>query len=48
MSYLTYGWSAYKPALLIEMFIACIISSIVFDAVLVKLITQLFDRVMAK
>ena len=48
MSYLTYGWSAYKPALLIEMFIACIISSIVFDAVLVKLITKLFDRVMAK
>lgn len=48
MCYFTYGWSAYKSALLIEMFIAGLISSVVFDAVLVKLITKLFDRVMAK
>ncbi len=48
MCYFTYGWSAYKPVLLIEMFIAGLISSVVFDAVLVKLITKLFDRVMAK
>ena len=47
MCYFLYGWSAYKPVLMIEMFIAGLISSVVFDAVLVKLITKLFDKAMA-
>ena len=48
LDYFLYGWKSYKASLLISMFIAGIISAIFFDAVLVKLITNLFDRVMKK
>lgn len=48
MCYFLYGWKSYKASLLISMFIAGLISSVFFDAVLVKWITKLFDRVMKK
>ena len=46
MCYFIYGWNAYKPSLLIEMFIAGMASAVFFDAVLVKWITKLFDKIM--
>lgn len=43
-SYFLYGWSKYSVQLRVIMFITAIISALVFDGVLVKLITNLFDR----
>lgn len=42
--YFLYGWYKYSVNLQIMMFIAGVISALVFDGVLVKLITNLFDR----
>ncbi|GAA0038835.1 ECF transporter S component [Lactobacillus amylovorus] len=43
-SYFIFGWSHYRPSLQILMFITSMISSLLFDGVLVKLITNLFDK----
>lgn len=43
-TYFLYGWNKYSVQLQIVMFITDIISALVFDGVLVKLITNLFDR----
>lgn len=43
-SYFLYGWYKYSINLQIVMFITGVISSLVFDGVLVKLITNLFER----
>ncbi|RMC24855.1 MULTISPECIES: ECF transporter S component [unclassified Lactobacillus] len=43
-SYIIYGWNKFSFQLQLVMFITNLISSIVFDGVLVKLITNLFDR----
>jgi energy-coupling factor transport system permease protein len=43
-SYIIYGWNKFSFQLQMVMFITNLISSIVFDGVLVKLITNLFDR----
>ncbi len=43
-TYFLYGWSKYSVQLQIAMFITTIISAFGFDGVLVKLITNLFDR----
>lgn len=43
-SYFLYGWSHYSVNLQIMMFITSIISALLFDGVLVKLITNLFDK----
>lgn len=42
--YFLYGWFKYTVNLQIAMLIAGIISALVFDGILVKLITNLFDR----
>lgn len=44
--YFLYGWYKYSINLQIAMFIAGIISALIFDGVLVKLITNLFDEVL--
>lgn len=43
-SYILYGWSKFSMQVQIMMFITNIISALVFDGVLVKLITNLFDN----
>lgn len=43
-TYFLYGWSKYSVQLQVAMFITCLISALVFDGVLVKLITNLFDK----
>lgn len=43
-TYFLYGWSKYSIQLQVIMFITCILSALVFDGVLVKLITNLFDQ----
>jgi energy-coupling factor transport system substrate-specific component len=43
-SYFLYGWFKLNPGLQLAMFIAGLISSLVFDGVLVKLITMMFDK----
>jgi len=43
-TYFLYGWNHYKLSLQIAMFITNVISALVFDGVLVKLITNLFDK----
>ncbi|WEV51534.1 ECF transporter S component [Lactobacillus sp. ESL0731] len=42
--YLMYGWYKFAVKVQIVMFFVSIISSVLFDGVLVKLITNLFDR----
>lgn len=44
LQYFLYGWYKYSIQLRIAMFIAGIISALLFDGVLVKLIADLFDR----
>lgn len=44
LSYVMYGWSKFSFQLQLIMFITNLISAIVFDGILVKLITNLFDR----
>ncbi|MBD5431344.1 ECF transporter S component [Lactobacillus agrestimuris] len=44
--YFIYGWYKYSISLQIAMLIAGVISALVFDGVLVKLITNLFDKVL--
>jgi energy-coupling factor transport system permease protein len=44
LSYVMYGWSKFSFQLQLVMFITNLISAIVFDGILVKLITNLFDR----
>lgn len=44
--YFLYGWYKYAANLQIAMFIAGVLSSLLFDGVLVKLITNLFDRLL--
>lgn len=44
--YFLYSWYKYELNLQIAMFIVGIVSALLFDGVLVKLITQLFDRVL--
>lgn len=44
--YFMYGWYKYSLNLQIAMFVAGIFSALIFDGVLVKLITNLFDRVL--
>lgn len=44
--YFLYGWYKYSLSLQIAMFIAGVISALLFDGVLVKLITKLFDRLL--
>ncbi|EFG54803.1 hypothetical protein HMPREF0493_1568 [Lactobacillus amylolyticus DSM 11664] len=41
-----YGWYKYSFNLQVAMFIAGIVSALLFDGVLVKLITNLFDRIL--
>ncbi|WEV43259.1 ECF transporter S component [Lactobacillus sp. ESL0684] len=43
-TYFLYGWNKYSMTLQITMFITNMISALVFDGVLVKLITNLFDK----
>ena len=43
-SYFLFGWSHYSVNLQIAMFITSMISALLFDGVLVKLITNLFDK----
>lgn len=43
-SFFLFGWNHYAMNLQIAMFVAGLASAIVFDAVLVKLITKLFDQ----
>lgn len=43
-SYFLFGWSHYQVNVQILMFIVSMISSLLFDGVLVKLITNLFDK----
>ena len=42
--YFIYGWYRYNINLQVAMFIAGVVSALLFDGVLVKLITNLFDR----
>lgn len=42
--YFLYGWSKYSVRLQIIMLVAGIISALLFDGVLVKIITNLFDK----
>ncbi|RVU71348.1 MULTISPECIES: ECF transporter S component [Lactobacillus] len=44
--YFLYGWYKYSVNLQVAMFIAGVISALLFDGVLVKLITNLFDHVL--
>lgn len=44
--YFLYGWYKYSFNLQVAMFIAGIVSALLFDGVLVKLITNLFDRIL--
>ncbi|CCI85998.1 hypothetical protein FC52_GL000588 [Lactobacillus pasteurii DSM 23907 = CRBIP 24.76] len=44
LQYFIYGWYKYSVNLQIVMFIVGMISALLFDGVLVKLITNLFDR----
>lgn len=44
--YFLYGWFKYSVSLQLAMLIAGIISGLVFDGVLVKLITKLFDQIL--
>lgn len=44
LSYVMYGWSKFSFQLQLVMFITNLISAIIFDGILVKLITNLFDR----
>lgn len=44
--YFLYGWYKYSVNLQIAMFVAGIISALIFDGVLVKLITNLFDKIL--
>ena len=43
-SYFLFGWSHYSVTLHVAMFITSMISALLFDGVLVKLITNLFDK----
>ncbi|BDR60117.1 ECF transporter S component [Lactobacillus xylocopicola] len=43
-TYFLYGWSKFSLQLQVAMFVATMISAIVFDGILVKLITNLFDQ----
>lgn len=43
-SYFLFGWGHYSVNLQIAMFITSMISALLFDGVLVKLITNLFDK----
>ncbi|GAA3628014.1 ECF transporter S component [Lactobacillus hamsteri] len=43
--YFLYGWYKYSVNLQVAMFIAGIISALIFDGVLVKVITNLFDKI---
>ncbi|WEV71256.1 ECF transporter S component [Lactobacillus sp. ESL0785] len=43
-TYFLYGWNKFSITLQVVMFITDIVSALVFDGVLVKLITNLFDR----
>lgn len=45
-SYFLYGWFKYNMGLQVAMFITGVISSLLFDGVLVKLITQMFDHLL--
>lgn len=44
--YFLYAWFKYDVKVQIAMFVAGIISALLFDGVLVKLITNLFDRIL--
>lgn len=44
--YFLYGWYKYSINLQIAMFVAGVISALLFDGILVKLITNLFDRLL--
>ena len=44
--YFIYGWYKYDASLQIAMLIAGIISCLLFDGVLVKMITKMFDQIM--
>ena len=46
-SYFLFGWSHYSAGLQVAMFITSMISALLFDGVLVKLITNLFDKTLA-
>lgn len=46
--YFLYGWYKYSIKLQAAMFIAGVISALLFDGVLVKLITNLFDQLLVR
>lgn len=46
--YFLYGWNHYSVNLQVLMFISAVISAIIFDGILVKLITKFFDKIFAQ
>ncbi len=43
-SYFMYGWGQYKLSLQLVMFFTGLVSSLLFDGVLIKLVTELFEK----